>query len=204
MQASRPSNPTLAAQGVPAGLRSPNRGRGLTSAWGFTLIELVFVLALLAISAVFVAASMGGFFRGRALNYEARRLLSLTHYGQSRAVAEGVPILLWVNPKDSTYGLSAQSGYVDHDPHASTFTADASLTLDATSTETAPVSESDDEKLGLPEGLQAIRFNPDGFFDESSLRKIVIRSSSDNPDAALELVQTANRLAYEIRPATTD
>src|SRR5580765_4940142 len=75
---------------------------------GFTLIELIFVLALLAISALFVASSMGSFFRGRALNFEARRLLSLTHYAQSRAVSEGVPVILWINPADSTYGLTIQ------------------------------------------------------------------------------------------------
>ena len=62
----------------------------------FTLIELIFVLALLAIAAAFVASSFGSFVRGRALNSEARRLLSLAQYGQSRAVSEGVPILLWI------------------------------------------------------------------------------------------------------------
>ena len=72
----------------------------------FTLIELIFVLALLAICATFVAASLGSFFRGRALNFEARRLLSLTHYGHTRAVSEGVPVVLWISAKDSTYGLT--------------------------------------------------------------------------------------------------
>jgi prepilin-type N-terminal cleavage/methylation domain-containing protein len=189
MQASPQSNP-----------EKPVR-RGCFSPRAFTLIELIFVLALLAISAIFVASSMGGFFRGRALNFEARRLLSLTHYGQSRAVAEGVPVLLWINPKNSTYGLMVQSGYVENDARASTFTADPSLTLDAPTADVLPTSESDDEKLGVPEELQTIRFNPDGFFDDSSIRKIVIHQNSE---AALELVQTANRLGYEIRPGTLD
>src|ERR1019366_7580186 len=79
----------------------------------FTLIELVVVLTLLTIAASFVAASMGGFFRGRILNFEARRMLTLTQYGQSRAASEGVPVVLWVNPKDSTYGLSVLSSFND-------------------------------------------------------------------------------------------
>ena len=37
-----------------------------------------------------VTSSLGTFFRGRALNSEARRMLSLIHRGQSRAVSEGV------------------------------------------------------------------------------------------------------------------
>ena len=85
---------------------------------GFTLIELIFVLALLAITAVFVTASMGPFFRGRALGFEARRLLSLTHYAQSRAVAEGVPVILWINPADSTYGLTIQASFNNADGDA--------------------------------------------------------------------------------------
>ena len=169
---------------------------------GFTLIELIFVLALLAITAVFVAASMGSFFRGRALNFEARRMLSLTHYAQSRAVAEGVPVILWINPADATYGVTIQSTFndPDGDTRAVKYTADSGLALETPSGATAVLSEQDDEKLGLTtEGLSVIRFTPDGFFDESSVTKITIRQSAE---AALELVPTVNRLGYEIRPAS--
>jgi Tfp pilus assembly protein FimT len=165
------------------------------------LIELILVLALLAITAAFVASSMGSFFRGRALNFEARRMLSLTHYGQSRAVAEGVPVILWINPAESTYGLSVQSTFndVDGDIHAVTYTTEPGLTLETPTGPVAAVSEQDDEKLGLAEGIVAIRFLPDGFYDESSVAKITIHQGVE---AALQLVPTANRLAYEIQPAS--
>ena len=58
-------------------------------------------------------------------------------------------------------------------------------------------SELDDERLGLPEGMPAIRFNPDGFFDELSVQKIVLRQGTEG---ALEIAPTVNRLRYEIRP----
>ena len=159
------------------------------------------MLALLAISALYVAASMGSFFRGRALNFEARRLLSLTHYAQSRAVSEGVPVILWLNPADSTYGLAIQSTFSDPegDTHAVKYTLEASLRLETPSATTAALSEQDDEKLGLTtDGLAVIRFTPDGFFDESSVSKITLRQGA----TALELVPTVNRLGYEIRPAS--
>jgi prepilin-type N-terminal cleavage/methylation domain-containing protein len=168
----------------------------------FTLIELIFVLALLAITALFVTASMGSFFRGRALNFEARRILSLTHYAQSRAVAEGVPVVLWINPANSTYGLTIQASFSDPegDPRAVTYTVDSGLRLETPQSTAAAISEQDDEKLGITtEGLSVIRFTPDGFFDESSVSKITIRQGSE---AALELVPTANRLGYQIRPAS--
>lgn len=159
------------------------------------------MLALLAISATFIATSMGGFFRGRTLNFEARRMLSLTHYGQSRAIAEGVPVVLWVNPKDSSYGLTVLSSFntPEGDERANVYTVEPSLTLETPLPDTSIVSEQDDERLGLPDGLVAIRFNPDGFIDDSSIHKITIRQNTGN---ALELVQTTTRLAYEIRPAS--
>ena len=43
------------------------------------------------------------------------------------------------------------------------------------------------------------RFNPDGFFDEISVRKITIQQGNEG---ALDLVQKENRLGYEILPAT--
>lgn len=165
----------------------------------FTLIELIFVMVLLAIGAAMVAPRMATFFRGRVLSSEARRLLALAHYGQSRAIAEGVPVLLWINAKDSTYGLRVQTTFAEGDGRASVFTTDSTVTLDTPATAAVPVSESNDEKLGLTDGLPAIRFTPDGFYDESSVRKIVLRSG---PEDALEVGQTANRLGYEIRPAT--
>jgi prepilin-type N-terminal cleavage/methylation domain-containing protein len=168
----------------------------------FTLIELIFVLALLAIVAVFVTGSMGSFFRGRALGFEARRMLSLTHYGQSRAVAEGVPVILWVNPATSTYGLTIQATFseAEGDPRAVTYVTETGLTLEAPQGAATVISEQDDEKLGITtEGVSVIRFMPDGFFDESSVSRITIRQGTE---AALELVPTLNRLSYEIRPAS--
>ncbi len=155
-------------------------------------------MVLLLIVASLVAPRMSSFFRGRALSSEAQRLLSLLHYAQSRAVAEGVPVLLWIDPTASTYGIEVQTGHTGEDLPPRVFTAEPTLTLEAvTATETL-ISEQEDELLGLPEGVPAIRFNPDGFFDEGGVQKIVIRQGEEG---ALEIAPTANRLAYEIRPA---
>src|SRR4051812_33317266 len=78
------------------------------SSRAFTLIELILVMAILTIAAALVTPSMSSFFRGRTQEAEAARLLSLTHYGQNRAVSEGMPVSLWVNTKSGTYGLQLE------------------------------------------------------------------------------------------------
>ena len=45
--------------------------------------------------------------------------------------------------------------------------------------------------------LALIRFNPDGFFDEISVQRIVIRQGNEG---AIEIVPSANRLSYEMHP----
>jgi len=169
----------------------------------FTLIELIFVMVLLAIGAAMVAPSMASFYRGRLLSSEAKRVLALVHYGQSRAIAEGVPVLLWINSKDSTYGLRVPSTETEGDAYPTSFTADSTIKVDTSATDTTAVSEQDDERLGLTDGLPVIRFTPDGFYDESSVRKITLRQGDGNQNA-LDIVQTTNRLGYEIRPASAN
>ena len=126
-------------------------------------------------------------------------MLSLIKYGQSRAVAEGVPVLLWVDTTKSTYGLEVQTGSTGSDDRTEVFSAEPTLSLETPTIATATMSELDDERLGLPDGLPCIRFNPDGFFDEVSISKIVIRQGTEG---ALEIAPNATRLAFEIRPAT--
>ena len=159
------------------------------------------VMALLLIGAAMVAPRMVSFFRGQALSHETRRMLALVHYAQSRAIAEGVPVVLWFNPAKSTYGQNIQAGYAETDERASSFALESSLTLEAPSKEAPPVSELGDEKLGLPEGLPTIRFTPDGFYDNVSVTKLVVHQGTE---AALQLVPTANRLDYEIVPYTAN
>ena len=88
-------------------------GRG-----GFTLIELILVMAVLTIVVSIGAPALSRFFRGRDLDSEARRFLALTRYGQSRAISEGVPMILWFDKNERTYGLKAETTFSEDDPKA--------------------------------------------------------------------------------------
>ena len=95
----------------------------------FTLIELILVMAMLLIVLGVAFPSLKRFFRGRNLDSEARRFLSLTHYGQSRAVSEGLPMVLWIDARRAAYGLQVQAGYTDSDMKAVEFAVGDDLRL---------------------------------------------------------------------------
>jgi type II secretion system protein H len=158
----------------------------------FTLIELILVLALLAMATSLVAPSLSSFFRGRALDSEARQLLALTHAGQSRAISGGFPMLLWIDSQGHTYGLreetaSRDSAAPEADPKAEEFTFEGQLQIEAVNASPLPVAG---------RNLPAIRFLPDGTIDEISARTVRLAAASGE---TLWLIQATNRLSYEIR-----
>ncbi len=156
----------------------------------FTFIELILVMALLVVMISVTAPMLSNFFRGRVLDSEACRLLALTRAGQSRAVSEGFPMLLWVDADTHAYGLEQETPPKDGDAKAQQFDLDESLLLQAS--QSAPVSVHG-------KNLPAIRFLPDGTIDETSPASLHIDGADGH---TLWLLQNTNRLSYDIR--TTD
>jgi prepilin-type N-terminal cleavage/methylation domain-containing protein len=191
----------------PSPARRPARSPGVRS--GFTLIELILVLGLLLIVAGISFPTLKNFFRGRALDSEARRFLSLTRYGQSRAAAEGLPMVLWIDPQEQTYGLQAETGYLDLDRKAVEYELDESLTVEVA----APTSLATTAGLPPPtiaasvrnSQLPAIRFTAEGYLEATCPEAVIFRQGDRNDESALWILQTGNRLNYEISanpPAT--
>ena len=119
---------------LPTGNKESER-RELNRTDAFTLIELILVMAMLLIVFGVAFPSLKGFFRGRHLDSEARRFLSLTRYAQSRAVAEGIPILLWIDARRGMYGLQAQPTYTEADRNAVNFNVSDDVQLEVRSEE---------------------------------------------------------------------
>ena len=163
----------------------PNRPSGRSA---FTLIELVLVLSLLVVAVSIIAPRMSGFIRGRALDSEARRLMALAHAGQSRAVSEGMPVLLWVDEKQNTYGLESETPATGGDPKAENLTLADSLQLAVLNLGTGAQTKLRD--------LPAIRFLADGLVDENSPQTLRL---TDGSGGELWLVEAESRMGYEIR-----
>jgi len=183
-----------AAFQVPSSLRSASAVQN-----AFTLIELILVMALLAVVLAISSPALSRFFKTRSLDSEARRFLALTRAAQSRAVSEGVPMVLWYDPKERAYGLNADKSFVEEDPKAEQFTVDPTLEVEvrysADAIEAGKTSQFKNEKLDSG-GLYTLRFNPDGFISASSPETVLFRQGEREE---LSVAQTRNRLNYEIQ-----
>lgn len=153
----------------------------------FTLIELILVMALIVVAVSVVAPRIAGFMRGRALDSEARQLFALAHAGQSRAVSEGMPMVLWVNEKQDSYGLEEETPGKNGDPEAENLTVDENLQI--------AVVNAGSSALTTFHNLPAIRFLPDGTIDENSPQMLRLTDGT----SALWLVESRNRMGYEIQ-----
>jgi type II secretion system protein H len=153
----------------------------------FTLIELILVLALLVIITSIAVPAMSRFIRGRALDSEVRRLAALIHAAQSRAVSEGMPMMLWVDEKNGGYGLEAETSGQNGDAKAEDLAVDSTLQIAVLNLGTGAQTTF--------KNLPAIRFLADGTVDEDSPQTLELQ---DSDGFARWLVETKTRTGYEI------
>ncbi|GDY23967.1 hypothetical protein LBMAG56_53140 [Verrucomicrobiota bacterium] len=158
-------------------------------------------MAILIIVLAVSSPSLANFFRGRTLDSEARRFLSLTHHAQSRAVSEGIPMQLWIDDRARTYGLQADPGYTPDDPKAIQFEIAPDLQLEITASAptatrtTSPTPAANNNN----NGTTTLRFQPDGALPPGNAPSIRFRGADDT---TLTLAPGRNRLNYEIQSDT--
>lgn len=179
----------------------------------FTLLELILAMTILVIMLALSAPTLANFFHGRALDSEARRLLSLTRSGQSRAVSEGVPMELWVDAEKRNYGLEAEDSYTKTDANngdakAVQFDLDRDVKIEVPNLSAArpaavvrssstPISTASVLPVAAKHpGLPMIRFLPDGSVSDTSPRMLHL---TDRDGASLWLALARTRLNYEIQ-----
>jgi type II secretory pathway pseudopilin PulG len=179
------------------------------------LVELMLVMTILVTVIAVAAPTLAGFFRGRALDSEARRLLALTRLGQSQAISGGVPMVLWVDLKERTYGLEEEGGFSEVTTRSFEYRLAEDLTLEllsqnilppmnpstvagfgtlATANAVARLNQA--RTRGPHRHLPRIRFEPDGVFTTTA--PLILRLT-DRDGATLCLAPSRHRLNYEIR-----
>ena len=154
----------------------------------FTLIELIVVMALLAIVIALGAPRLAKFFHGQMVMEEGQRLLALTRYGQSRAASEGLPMMLWMNPANGTYGLRMQDGF-----SAAGTTPTAGTGKDKSYTLGDGLRFQFDQGVAMPKQGASILFAPDGSIEEGSLQRVLIVQDDGDWSA---IAEADNHLNY--------
>jgi type II secretion system protein H len=175
---------------------SSQNARQCARAHGFTLVELLLVMGMLVVVLAVAFPSLTGFFRGRSLDAEAHRFLALTRYAQSRAVSEGIPMLMWIDVEGGMYGLEAPASYLEKDDKAVEYELNKDIEVEVE--QSLSLAASTEIRLTLP-GLgnsPMIRFEPDGSISDSSPEGIVFRQGEDTP---IWIGKNLNRLNYEIQ-----
>jgi type II secretion system protein H len=172
---------------------------------GFTLIELMLVMAILTVAVAIAAPALSRFFRGRSLESQARMLVALTRHAQSRAASEGLPMDLWVDTQKSEVGLEAEPSYDQVDPKAMNFPLENNARIEvmnvgSTSANTLGTSKttttSSSKVMSRHPGIPRIRFMPDGTLDDESP---MLFKLTGNEGDVLFIAQTRSRMSYEVR-----
>ena len=152
----------------------------------FTLVEMILVMTMLVVAVSLIAPNLAGFVRARSLDSEARRLVAMMNAGKARAVSEGMPTVLWIDEKNKSYGLEAETPAQKTDPDAEKFPVDENVAIAVMN-----LSGSGTMFNNLP----AIRFLADGTVDENSPQTVKLTGSGGG---ALWLLESADRTGYEI------
>ena len=150
---------------------------------GFTLIELIFVMALLTVVVGFAAPSLSRSMRQRNLDGEATRFLAATEYAREEAVSQGVPMTLWINPDTQRFGVEPKTGYDGSAARDREFAVNPDVHLEVTGGV---------QKSGV---IEAVEFAPDGSPTTASVESVRL---VDRFNAALTVARTSDGWSYEI------
>ncbi|MFH1742607.1 MAG: GspH/FimT family pseudopilin [bacterium] len=156
---------------------------------GFTLVELIVVMGVLATVLALSAPRLSRFFHGRTIEEEARRVLALTRYARSEAISRSAPMELWIDIRLGEYGLAPQMGYEFEDMKLVEFKLADNLQFDIGSQTTNK------------NGQVFILFLPDGAIDEESLLYLLIRQDMEE---LIEIEQADYGMGYVIRDQEYD
>ncbi len=163
------------------------RSKPTRSAPGFSLVELVIVMALLAICAALTVPSLARSVRARYLKDEAARFLAATEYGRNEAVSQGVPMIVWIDPTTHRFGVEPKAGYDSAAGRDRDFAVHADLRFEI------------DQPAARGSQVDAVEFAADGAPTLTSIERVRL---VDRSNEGITIVKSADGWAYEIQRET--
>jgi type II secretion system protein H len=162
---------------------------------GFTLIELIIVMALLATMLALALPKLNGFMTGRDLTEETRRLLALTRLARQEAVSRGQRMELWFDTKQGRYGLRSETTYGQDEVKPLEYKLADKLGIQVSDDDVAATDKKTKTKTAAAgiQGETSILFWPDGSIDEDSPTRIVL---TENGKAKTAIKLSINRIEF--------
>jgi type II secretion system protein H len=151
---------------------------------GFTLIELILVMALLATIMAIAAPSLSHSLRDRNLRQEAARFVALTEFARSEAISRGIPMIVWLDTNARSFGAEAKPGFADESQEAREFVLHEDVQFGPLARQT---TTSRDAAL--------IEFAPDGTLQPDSVESLTL---TDRFNATAMIQRTRDAWGYEI------
>ena len=149
----------------------------------FTLVELIIVMALLAIVTAIAAPSLGRSMKERHIDDETKRFLSATEYARSEAVSQGVPMVVWADFDAHHLGIEAKAGFAGEPSRNRDYVWNPDVFMEA------------DSKATVGKTVNLIEFSPDGSVAETSVEFVKLTDRFGN---GLVVTRTSDRWSYEI------
>lgn len=149
---------------------------------GFTLVELILVMAVLATVMALSVPSLSRSLRERSLEQEAARFLALTEFARNEAISQGVPMVIWIETQTRRFGLEPKTDYGGTNVRREyTLHSDVQVEFDSRGV-------SSNEK-------QAMEFAPEGTPDTASVESVRL---VDRFGSARLISKRADGWGYEI------
>lgn len=149
---------------------------------GFTLVELMLVLAILAMMVAFVAPSLARTSRRRILEGEALRFVALTEYGRDEAVSLGVPVAVYLDTKAQVYGVEPATDGSGANLHKE-YTANSELHFEQI------------RDMGSVKDGRVISFTAEGALDTTSVPSVTL---SDRSGDSILIARQSSGWGYEM------
>ncbi len=156
---------------------------------GFTLIELILVMGVLATLAAIVAPRLTSFSKGRECQSEWNRFRSVLRYARNEAISRSTPVEITVDPETGAYRIVGGYWFEPRPGYEADHPLPRGLAFEFT-------GEVQQQGAGI-----SIVFQPDGTADMASPREIRMRDQSGSFDEALALDPV---LGYKPQPRGTE
>ncbi len=153
---------------------------------GFTLIELIVVMAMLTVIMAITVPRFANFFRGQSVNEEIRRFAALLEYARNEAISTATQIDFYINTQTGQYGMRAAAGYSLEEKKKFEFQLDETLSFELFR----------QEQVKFRDDTAHILFLPDGYLDDISVKALKIVDETD-PEQSRILAQTNIGMGYE-------